>query len=68
MGLRLLQDQNNLKRPMIQIIGAGYEGNLAKPMLSGCVLVTDITQGRIADNKKPAEAGFSSGPFNSLSK
>ncbi|WP_455922300.1 putative quinol monooxygenase [Pseudomonas putida] len=37
--------QDNLKRPVIQKIRAGYQDTLAKPMLSGRVLVNDITQG-----------------------
>lgn len=37
--------QDNLKRPVIQSIRAGYKDTLAKPMLSGRVRVTDITQG-----------------------
>lgn len=39
------QHQANLKRPVIQTIRAGYAGTLAKPMLSGRVLVDDVTQG-----------------------
>jgi len=37
--------QQNLKRPVIQTIRAGYSDTLAKPMLPGRVMVKDITQG-----------------------
>lgn len=39
------QHQENLKRPVIQLIRAGYKDTLAKPMMSGRVPVNDITEG-----------------------